>query len=443
MPGRPEVARWIRGIDDQQAQTTIAWRAELELFSGNPTPEKALQAIFIKHPIRPHELLTVNTGYLLEFLKQIPKLKERLPNLMTTKGVVRLSRGQIVCRTLQHLIDDPGILYSDSTLILPAKFGGLNNSGMLDAESIPKTRKEDDVEPPSLDIADHPGYEQREDPEPRLRVLIRRNKSDRWAADAVPGGVALPTNLQLESSYDRSSNLINALTSGGLRLRLVQPIKFDDEGDPNELLVLLSPVSSKGKPEDQSLSDHVGAVEEWAIRIADALGLAEDDPVRIALLFAAKWHDEGKKAAIWQTYANGPMPDGTLKGKSRKYRDPKSLSHTRHELESLLRIAYAAKCDIADCVLPADPIARDLALHLIAVHHGFGRPHFPEAFYRGFTTDEYEAIHTEFIRRFAKLQRKYCWWHLAWLENLLRCADALASADEEVTEIDELEGGQA
>ncbi len=348
-----------------------------------------------------------------------------------------------MCRTLQQLIDDPGILYSDTTLILPAKFGGLNNSGMLDAEFIPKMSKQDDIEP--LDIADDPGYEQREDAETRLRVLIRRNESDQWTADALPGGVALPTNLQLGSSYDRSSDLINALTSGGLRLRLVQPIKFDDEGDPTESLVLLSPVSSKGKPEDQSLCDHVGAVEEWARRIADALGLAEDDPVRIALLFAAKWHDEGKKAVIWQTYANGPMPDGTLKGKSRKYRDPKSLNRTRHEFESLLRIAYPAKCDIADCVLPGDPIARDLALHLIAAHHGFGRPHFPEAFYRDFTTDEYEAVHTDSIRRFARLQRKYGWWHLAWLENLLRCADALASADQDAEDdsVDTEEEGTA
>ena len=48
---------------------------------------------------------------------------------------------------LQQLTDEPGILYADSTLILPAKFGGLDKSGMLDAESIPKTRKDDDAGP--------------------------------------------------------------------------------------------------------------------------------------------------------------------------------------------------------------------------------------------------------------------------------------------------------
>jgi hypothetical protein len=35
--------------------------------------------------------------------------------------------------------------------------------------------------------------------------------------------------------------------------------------------------------------------------------------------------------------------------------------------------------------------------------------------------------------RFAQLQRRYGHWKLAWLENLLRCADAMASADKEGT----------
>ena len=31
MPGRPPVAPWLRGVDDDLPQTTIAWRAELDL----------------------------------------------------------------------------------------------------------------------------------------------------------------------------------------------------------------------------------------------------------------------------------------------------------------------------------------------------------------------------------------------------------------------------
>ncbi len=434
MPGRPEgVAPWLRGIDTEQAQTTVAWRAEIDLFRDHPEPEKALRAVFVKHPIRPHESLTVNTGHLLEFLKKIPKLRDRPDDLIATQVAVRLPGGQVVCRTLKQLMEDPGVLYADSTLILPARFGGLDAAGLLDVESIPKARTGDDPEPPSLDIADREGYEAQENAAPRLRVVIRRNESGQWTAEPLPGGAAIPDTLQLEPEYDRSAQLIDALTSGGLRLRLVQPIEFDEEDDPFRSLVMLAPVADKERPEDQSLDAHVVAVEKEARRIAVALNLAEDDPIRIALLFAAKWHDEGKKADIWQKYAGGPIADGPdqgkPKGKSRKFRDPKSLRGYRHEFGSLLRIQHPARCDTIGCVPPHDPMTRDLALHLIAAHHGGGRPHFAPAIYDPFSDAERDELLTDSIRRFARLQRKYGWWRLAWLESLLRCADALASAD--------------
>jgi len=73
----------------------------------------------------------------------------------------------------------------------------------------------------------------------------------------------------------------------------------------------------------------------------------------------------------------------------------------------------------------------DLAMHLIATHHGRGRPHFPKGGFDPYAESRSPTIHAEVIRRFGHLQRTYGWWRLAWLENLLRCADALASADQD------------
>ena len=70
-------------------------------------------------------------------------------------------------------------------------------------------------------------------------------------------------------------------------------------------------------------------------------------------------------------------------------------------------------------------------LHLGAVHHGYGRPHFPaeRAFDPDATSENCDAIAAEVPRRFARLQRKYGRWGLAYLESLLRAADYAASAN--------------
>jgi CRISPR-associated endonuclease/helicase Cas3 len=68
-------------------------------------------------------------------------------------------------------------------------------------------------------------------------------------------------------------------------------------------------------------------------------------------------------------------------------------------------------------------------LHLIAAHHGRGRPHFPpdEAFDPERAASHAARLVVEVPRRYARLQRKYGRWGVAWLESLLRTADAAAS----------------
>ena len=73
---------------------------------------------------------------------------------------------------------------------------------------------------------------------------------------------------------------------------------------------------------------------------------------------------------------------------------------------------------------------QDLVLHIIATHHGRGRPHFPadEAFDPEPNGRDANAVARVVPRRFARLQRKYGRWGLAYLESLLRAADYAASA---------------
>ena len=75
---------------------------------------------------------------------------------------------------------------------------------------------------------------------------------------------------------------------------------------------------------------------------------------------------------------------------------------------------------------------QDLVLHLIAAHHGRARPHLnpEEAFDPERPSGDAEKLSLETPRRFARLQRKYGRWGLAYLESLLRAADWAASAAE-------------
>jgi CRISPR-associated endonuclease/helicase Cas3 len=112
-------------------------------------------------------------------------------------------------------------------------------------------------------------------------------------------------------------------------------------------------------------------------------------------------------------------------------RDPRGYRHEFGSLRGFTDAFHAGKLlDETGNAINGDVF--DLAMHLIATHHGRGRPHF---FRGGFDPDceaRSDEIHTECVRRFARLQRKYGWWYLAWLENLLRCADAMASVDGEL-----------
>ena len=93
----------------------------------------------------------------------------------------------------------------------------------------------------------------------------------------------------------------------------------------------------------------------------------------------------------------------------------------RHEFGSL----FAAERD--PTVQAMDRDDRDLVLHLIAAHHGGARPligieNCPEG-----PPTAMEAAGLAVALRYARLQKKWGPWGLAWWESLLRAADQAAS----------------
>jgi CRISPR-associated endonuclease/helicase Cas3 len=211
------------------------------------------------------------------------------------------------------------------------------------------------------------------------------------------------------------------------RITLAEPPEGAEGQGETRYLVLGAPPrgASPENPEAartrQTLGDHTSRIVEHIRRIADALGL--EGSLKDALMLGAECHDLGKDRPVWQRYACNLDSDRPL-AKSPKYLSGRALGGYRHEFGSLL--------DIADDPRIKDhPELEDLILHLIAAHHGWGRPHFePRSYDRPPATtavNEESAIET--MRRFGQLQQRFGRWGLAWLESLLRCADALASRD--------------
>lgn len=169
------------------------------------------------------------------------------------------------------------------------------------------------------------------------------------------------------------------------------------------------------------LEHHVEDVVRETEQILKELKLPEK--LKAAIRLAAKYHDEGKRRPLFQMMlGNRNFPDVLL---AKSQTGTGRITETyRHEFGSLRDIEHHAEFN------ELEPHERDVVLHLIAAHHGRARPHFSaDETFDPFALDrESMAVGTEVPRRFARLQRHYGRWGLAYLESLLRAADYAASA---------------
>ena len=200
-----------------------------------------------------------------------------------------------------------------------------------------------------------------------------------------------------------------------------------------ETLAAESAESEEGRSVAPSRAQLLDEHEEWTEREARALaarlGLVE--PHASVLALAARLHDEGKRARSWQRafgVSDTELKRGCVYGKTTSRPNLALLAHYRHEFGSLPHAERDAR------VRALSPELRDLCLHLIAAHHGFARPLL--------RTDGAEGPPSmlvgrgqEIALRFARLEKTWGPWGLAWWEALLRAADQRASRrnDEEGT----------
>jgi CRISPR-associated endonuclease/helicase Cas3 len=211
------------------------------------------------------------------------------------------------------------------------------------------------------------------------------------------------------------------------------------------------PAGARGRP--PALGDHLDAVAERAGHYADVAGLPQQ--LAETLRLAAAFHDLGKAdPRIQAFYRRGVRTFGALPlAKSEFGADDRAGARIAGRLAGLPRKLHHERLSVAMVVTALDSgalalpdgVDRDLLLHLIAAHHGRGRPS-PErpsagsppasfAFahdrreWHGDGGDDDGWEHGTWAMRFFAAHRRYGAWTVAYLEALLMLADRAVSAE--------------
>ena len=407
--GRPEVGPWLRGWVDEKPQTTLIWRRHLPVRSEKPSglpsamTNKEVDAFFEAAAPQVTEQLETETGRVVDWLKK--RTRKRPP--LTPNGPIAfvlrdVGGSESLC--LQSIHDsNPRELsrkLSGQTLVLDARLSGLSEGLLSDSCN--------DV---VLTIDDNWGNaDADEQGQRRMRIQVIDDST---------------RNQRLVEPDQKQAGDESLVESW--REALALPCVLSADGNPQSWLVVEKWQDAEGDedtralaPVGQSLKDH----QEWAgreaARIAEALGLSKDD--RSMLEAAARHHDDGKAAHRWQRAFNAPRDDKGPYAKTAGPLNRQLLNGYRHEFQSVID----AENDGLNG-LDRHDLRFDLALHLIAAHHGRARPTIPIEGCDSLPPTAAEIRAHEIALRFARLQRQLGPWGLAWWEALLRAADQRAS----------------
>lgn len=393
--GRPEVAPWLRGWVDDEPQTTLIWRSHLPLMlGGDPFAAKDIEAFFEAAAFSTNEKLDTETWRVLEWLKKrvAVYLNERTPEANKTQDVFGLVLSQAgdfrnVLRFsdfasadkkgLDRLWGQAERTISGAMLAVSANLAGLRD-GMLDVNAEEPATCGDTDEQFSTGFA--------------VRIV---------------SGVVGANEARVSFS------------------RLIE--ESEDSDAASRWLIVERGESQDGKAlarTAQLLLEHQSWAKAAAQGITARLELRAD--IASAIEIAAHLHDEGKKASNWQRAFKAPTTigaDGTALayGKTKGPINQAVLGGYRHEFGSL---PYAQRDAEFQNI---SPDLQDLVLHLIAAHHGGARPVIETRGCEDGPPSVLQDRARDVALRFARLQKRFGPWGLAWLETLVRSADQQAS----------------
>ena len=392
----PRVEPYLHGKQEDLPRTALAWRRDAELLAGEDVDPQQRQEALRSYRLLAKEKLEAPTRDVRDYLVALAGIAGTLNG---RKRVIHLDRdGKASLTSLDALCDEKNearLRYC--TVILPEALCILKN-GMLDAKGDPHSDVADPV------VAAPDGESSAEPIEIRARFLLRWSgeewKIKRFGTDT--------TIHHPEYSY------LDWFKSEGWKI--VADVEVFDAAanveteEIEEHLVYVKRAGPKTRSLEVKLDEHLERVGVRAGEFAERLGLSVHFQI---FMEAGRRHDLGKDAPIWRKAMR--VPTGQSFAKTAWLGNPKQLGGYRHELGSLTQSK-----DLSE-----------LGQHVIATHHGRSRPHFePKA------RDPENDLATELASRkcptrFAKLQKEFGFYELAYLESVLRAADWICSAEEQ------------
>ena len=376
----PPVGVFLRGVatEPDVPETWIAWRRDIpDLVRAGPEAAEAALSFFRPRPAEVARVPVTTAKKLLE--RAIVGEEQKGLPLVVARG-----DGEVHAAVIHDAAELPPLAYS--TVLLPCAAGGLTESGLPDP----------DASRAVSDVGDTPG---------RIRYVVSESGESHLGGRERPAWLGDALKLRLPIPDDENE------AQERCRVYALRRPELDFATGPSD-------VTSLGGSA-QTLEKHGRLVAVASRRIGEALGLP--GPLVDALVLAGAWHDAGKSRRVWRLAAGVP-PGAPPLAKSRTGRfRPGWLGGYRHEFGSVA---------IAERALPAETPYRDLILHLIAAHHGWARPGFPrpEQWDPESPAEANRALAERIADRYARLSAELGPWRLAWLESLLKAADAWVSS---------------
>ncbi len=431
---RPLVSYWLRGVtENRQAETSLCWRADLSLANTDKRKIATVKTLRVKS----RECARESTG---RAMRTILAIAQEFPEDRAV--VISASNEYNVCSFAElGAFNEKNELFKKlifATVVLPCEVGGLDKDGIaVDAlsantKAVPDvvngdewqrvllTESEDGVNAEIIggNSSFHAGKSLKD-----VVQQLAEEENKRCIKQ-----ISLGSDVVGEDDEEKTVKKVLAyfINRKSPESYLPNEAESDDETEGETASVGYERDKS-GKGGEVRLEKHNADVRRYAQVLAEKLRL--DAEFAEALAVAGAWHDKGKNRQCWQMAVGNDLNLKPPIAKSNQtWFNHKLNNYYRHEFGSLVEAD-------ADEQLKQHS-SRDLILHLIATHHGYARPHFPE---RAFDKDNPIALNRNIaeaaMNRFAQLQIRFGWWQLAYLEAILKAADALASRAEARGEI--------